>query len=190
MTTAPPVSTSSIAFMRSIDSTISPAIGMVAPTSPVMPPWVVTGTRARWHIAEESRDVLGRARPHHRNRRRDGNAGDVGVVARVDVGAGQDRRRIERRAEFIDDGRLHVMPPSSPSRPGSRARSFPASAACRSAVMPYSDSASSTALTMQARGCRRSRLRRSPWCPADWIWRARDGRRLAISGMSSARGSA
>ena len=50
ITTPPPVSTSSIAFMRSIDSTISPAIGMVAPTSPVMPPWVVTGTRARWQI--------------------------------------------------------------------------------------------------------------------------------------------
>ena len=63
MTTPPPVSTSSIAFMRSIDSTISPAIGMVAPTSPVMPPWVVTGTRAWWHIArnrETSSVVRGR----------------------------------------------------------------------------------------------------------------------------------
>ena len=46
MTTPPPVSTSSIAVMRSVDSTISPASGMVARTRPVMPPWVVTGTRA------------------------------------------------------------------------------------------------------------------------------------------------
>ena len=45
-TTPPPVSTSSIAFMRSVDSTISPGVGIVARTSPVMPPWVVTGTRA------------------------------------------------------------------------------------------------------------------------------------------------
>ena len=34
--------------MRSMESTISPAIGIVAPTNPVMPPWVVTGTLARW----------------------------------------------------------------------------------------------------------------------------------------------
>ena len=63
MTTAPPVSISSIAFMRSIESTISPAIGIVAPTSPVMPPWVVTGTRARWHMlrnCETSSVVRGR----------------------------------------------------------------------------------------------------------------------------------
>ena len=49
--------------MRSIESTISPAKGMVAPTRPVMPPWVVTGTRARWHIErnfETSSVVRGR----------------------------------------------------------------------------------------------------------------------------------
>ena len=49
--------------MRSVDSTISPVIGMVAPTRPVMPPWVVTGTRALWHIErnfETSSVVRGR----------------------------------------------------------------------------------------------------------------------------------
>jgi len=49
--------------MRSIESTISPTIGMVAPTSPVIPPWVVTGTRVRWQIArnfETSSVVRGR----------------------------------------------------------------------------------------------------------------------------------
>ena len=40
------------------------------------------------------------------------------------------------------------------------------------------------------RGCRRSRLRRSPWCPADWILPAPDDRRPPSAGMSPARGIA
>jgi hypothetical protein len=53
---------------------------------------------------QEFRDVFGAARPHHRQRRGDGDAGHVGVIARVDLIAGQDRRHIERRAEIVDDG--------------------------------------------------------------------------------------
>jgi hypothetical protein len=34
----------------------------------------------------------------------------------VDIGAGQNRCRIESRAEFADDRWLHLRPPCSPSR--------------------------------------------------------------------------
>jgi hypothetical protein len=56
---------------------------------------------------QEGRDILGAARPHHRQRWIDRNARHIGVITRVDLVAGEDRRRIERRAKLVDDGGSH-----------------------------------------------------------------------------------
>ncbi len=56
---------------------------------------------------QERRDVLGAARPHHRERRSDGNPGHIGVIARIDLVAGEDGGGVEGGAEIVDEGRAH-----------------------------------------------------------------------------------
>ena len=127
--------------------------GMVARTSPVMPPCVVTGTRAAMADPQELSRRLrccAAASPRAAARRecrpcRCDSARSISLPVK-------NRGGVERRAEIVDDGRCTIAQPPPSSSAFWIARQTLSDVSGMSIwVMPYSDSASITALTMQTR---------------------------------------